>query len=350
MSEKRDFDARELIDDPDFLGLRLDAADAAALRSQISLHCQRVSAATRHLAKARARGAAPSELSRLEDRVERRRVRLAVVEDRFVAANLVKPDPNPKEIQVFGLVSEASGEGPLTAALLGSGNRVIASAAVNDNGSFLLSTPEQEEVRIQVSDQRQQVLFRDARAAPLELGRVTFREVPLGEPKKEPAPPPTRLTMPNLLGQSERAACAILGRLGISEIEINRQESPESPGLVLSQSPAPGAELREGTKVSLGVSIPATEGSGSDEPEDPDPPEEPRDPDPNPDRITVPRFLDLQIERAVRIAREIGLQVEQKPVASRLPNGIVVEQDPRAGTVVELPETVVLGVSTGRGR
>src|SRR5207244_1880577 len=114
-------------------------------------------------------------------------------------------------------------------------------------------------------------------AAELQLGSVTARESdadpagtvleqtpPAGTVVNEGTPvdvvvatPPT-VTVPEVLGETEDGAKALLKRLGLSPQDDARveQQSDRPKGTVLASLPPPGARVPKGTAVALTVAVP----------------------------------------------------------------------------------------------
>ena len=68
-----------------------------------------------------------------------------------------------------------------------------------------------------------------------------------------------------------------------------------------------------------------------------------------PTLVTVPSVVDQTIERATTQLVGLQLRVERVDTANDAPAGTVLEQDPEAGTEVDIGSTVTLTVSTGPG-
>ncbi len=325
MAVKPDFHPRDLVEDPVRLAEVSDAADASALKLQRALHRQRVGAARARLRRSKATGASEAEIASLMRGLERREARLAVVGDAFVVANVKKPQANPDTAQVFGIATGEADRPPLTAALLGPSGEILATDTVAENGSFLLSAGGGAKAAlVQVSDREQQVLYRDAEPEDIAAGEITYRQVALSGPIPKPAPPPTELKMPDLVGQTEEAACAILFRLGVRDIELKRRPAPGPSGLVIEQHPLARAVLVPSEGAQLIIS----------EPEETQ-------------KVKIPDLVGRDIREASAEAKRLGLEVAVSEKASEEPKGRVLDQDPKAGTEVTLPATLKLVASSG---
>jgi hypothetical protein len=245
MAKTGTYDPKALVNDQVALTRTADAAMAYAYKHQTFLHRQRVGAAKVRLNRALQRGAPQDMIAGLRALVIRREARLAQVEAQFASADIVSPAPDAKLAQVLGQVTGHVGEPPHTAALISAeGKEVLAETKVKESGGFVLSRGEQiKGARLQVSDANQVILFRDAVGFDVALGQVLTRVVALEAPCPKPTPAPTTLTTPNVVGQTEEAACAILYQLGVRDIKTDLQPHQGPAGIVLSQDPAAGEDL-----------------------------------------------------------------------------------------------------------
>lgn len=244
MAKTGTYDPKALVNDQVALTRTADAAMAYAYKHQTFLHRQRVGAAKVRLNRALQRGAPQDMIAGLRALVIRREARLAQVEAQFAAANIVSPAPDAKWAQVLGQVTGHVGEPPYTAALISAKGEVLAETRVKESSGFVLSKAVQiSDVHLQISDANQVILFRDAEGFDVALGQVLTRIVALEAPCPKPTPAPTTLTTPNVVGQTEEAACAILFRLGVRDIKTDQQPHQGPAGIVLSQDPAAGEDL-----------------------------------------------------------------------------------------------------------
>ncbi len=394
MTQKTVPGPEELAQDPQKLAETLDMADAAGFGTQALLRRQRVGAAQRRLERAKSEKAPPEEIARLERRVTLRQDSLNRAQASFAMTNLRRPDIEEDKGQLFGLIIEETKATDLTAALLGSAGEVLTFASVAENGSFLLSLDQDgDAVRLQISDGQQRILFRDAESFDLPTGQVVYREVTLTGPIKDPVPPPTQLVMPDLAGQTEAAACAALARIGITDIEIEQQPSDGVSGVVIGQSPSEGVVLEPDSAVKLTISqsgdgqnsrrvvVPNFVGRPLEEAEkDADQlglkPESrfvPGEADPGTvmaqdpiadtvvargapvkleasqtKTVTMPDLVGRQESLARPVAERLGLTVTVKPETSDATPGLVIAQEPRAGSELTPPAPVTLVVARAR--
>jgi beta-lactam-binding protein with PASTA domain len=329
MAETRDFDPRTIVDDDLVLTRTADAMNASAFKHQSFLHRQRVGAARVRLARAIERGAPREEIEGLQSRLITREARLTQVETQFAAADIASPAPNAELAQVLGQVTGEAGEAPYTAALLTANGEILASVRIEDNGGFVLSVGGPiAGARLQVSDVVQAILFRDATGFDVALGQIATRTVGLEAPAKPATPAPTTLLTPDVVGQTEEAACAILIRLGVGDIDITRHPDSGPAGLVLAQSPAAGEVLVPDAGASLTVSE--------------------RTAAPTPEPVTMPDFIGRPIEEARTEARALQIELAEVVRGGSAPEGQVITQSPAPGEALSPPFQATLVISEGR--
>ena len=129
-------------------------------------------------------------------------------------------------------------------------------------------------------------------------------------------PPPTVVEVPDVVGDASDEAVATLEDAGLTT-EVDEQESETvEAGLVIETNPQAGTEVAPGTLVTMTVSS----GAGN---------------------TTVPDFTGMTVEEAQLAAEDAGLSIEvvldpDDPDE----NGIVVDQEPVAGTDVEIGSAV----------
>jgi len=136
-------------------------------------------------------------------------------------------------------------------------------------------------------------------------------------------PPP--VTVPSVVGQTQSGAAAMLQKSGLTVGTVTQQTSASVPvGSVISQNPAAGALVPPGSTVDLVVSL--------------GPP------------VTVPNVVGQTQSTATAVLQRFNLvvgSVTQQIVAGVAP-GIVISQNPAAGTSVAAGTAVDLVVSAAR--
>jgi len=242
----------ELLNDPGAAALQADLAQAAALRQQEIALRQRAGAAAAQLRRAKEEEAAPDEIAALQATLDKRLARLAATTRQAEAADILRPQPDATKAQIFGRATGTVDKPPVTAAALSGAGDIVA-RAVAKNGVFHLATDgDFVNVILQLSDAEARVLYRASEPVTVEAGQILQIEVALGAPETEPGPVPALPKMPDLVGQSEGVALALLKRLAV-EAEVKDKEGEGEPDIVIDQSPKAGTELTSSTKVTLTV-------------------------------------------------------------------------------------------------
>ena len=146
----------------------------------------------------------------------------------------------------------------------------------------------------------------------VEEGSVVTIQVSSGKPE---------VSIPDVVGQSRDSAVAELTQAGLDfrVVEVN---SEREVGTVTGQQPGAGTVVVEGTTVRINVS------SG-------------------PRPIQIPSVVNIPYDRAAAELQEAGFDVARVDVDSDLPVGVVVSQDPVAGTESSKGTTITLSVSRG---
>jgi beta-lactam-binding protein with PASTA domain len=134
---------------------------------------------------------------------------------------------------------------------------------------------------------------------------------------------PPRETVPDVVGETEAAATADLTAAGF-KAEVTRAFSDKKVGIVASQDPDAGANLKEGSSVALTVS------KGSKP-------------------VTVPDVVGTTSSEATATLRDAGLKANVVGVPSDRPSGTVVAQNPVAGKQAKSGATVRLNVAQAAG-
>lgn len=134
---------------------------------------------------------------------------------------------------------------------------------------------------------------------------------------------PPRETVPDVVGRTESEAVADLTKVGF-EADVTKAFSDKKAGLVVSQEPKAGANLKEGSAVALTV-------SKGGKP------------------VTVPDVVGTTSSEATTTLRDAGLDVNVVGVPSDQPSGTVVAQSPAAGEQAKAGGTVRLNVAQAPG-
>lgn len=131
---------------------------------------------------------------------------------------------------------------------------------------------------------------------------------------------PEKVEVPDVTGATERSAEARLERAGLL-VDVEEQEADAPEGTVIRQDPAGGSEVDEGSRVVITVS------SGRDE-------------------VAVPDVTGSTVREARAELRDAGfrVQVRDQSVEDEAQDGLVVDQNPNAGTDLAEGRTVVIYV------
>ncbi len=136
---------------------------------------------------------------------------------------------------------------------------------------------------------------------------------------------PLQVPVPDLTGRTVEEAQALLrhARLELNPNYRNQEVDDESQvGRVLAQNPPPGQSVPERTPVEITVGVPRQ-------------------------TVTLINVIGDQYDAAASNLRNLRLQVVRQDVDSTEPAGVVLDQDPDAGTEVNVGSTVTLQVSRG---
>lgn len=134
---------------------------------------------------------------------------------------------------------------------------------------------------------------------------------------------PARETVPDIVGETESEAVAALTAAKF-QADVTKVFSEQQAGVVVSQEPESGSNLKEGSTVALTVS----KGSRP---------------------VRIPDVVGTTSSQATTTLRDAGLQVNVVGVPSDEPSGTVVAQNPVAGNSVRSGSTVRLNVAQAAG-
>ncbi|MDP9411931.1 MAG: PASTA domain-containing protein [Actinomycetota bacterium] len=147
---------------------------------------------------------------------------------------------------------------------------------------------------------------------------------------------PEEVAVPDVEGLTRREARARLSAVGLGAEVRSRESSEEDAGRVLEQSVPGGREVKEGSKILLAVGegprSAGTQDEGGARGEG------------------VPDLVGLTYPEAERALEEAGFVlggVEEAP-SETAPAGVIVGQDPKAGSAASAGAPVFLTTSTGR--
>jgi beta-lactam-binding protein with PASTA domain len=130
-----------------------------------------------------------------------------------------------------------------------------------------------------------------------------------------------KTTVPHVVGMQETAATQELQAKHLKVLP-NTGPSSRPVGVVFTQRPGAGAQVKKGQTVSIGVSA-------------------------GPARTPVPDVTSLPVQQAQQRLTAAGFNSTVKRVASTRPKGVVTDQAPLPGVTAVKGATVVLSVSNG---
>jgi serine/threonine-protein kinase len=136
---------------------------------------------------------------------------------------------------------------------------------------------------------------------------------------------PHRTTVPNIKGRTWEAAEAAAEEAGVRLQLSGQAYSSDVPaGHVISQDPGSGEEVDQGSRVSVVISR-------------------------GPQLVEVPNVRGQTEEQARAALRELGLDVkEERQYHDKVPQGEVIDQNPRGGTTIAVTKPVTLVISRGK--
>lgn len=152
-------------------------------------------------------------------------------------------------------------------------------------------------------------------------GAIAVPDAEGDEPSPPPPSEPATIRVPSLVGMKSADARSRLQSVGLRSTQ-RPVESSRPAGTVVSQSPGAGAELREGGTVTLRVST-------------------------GPARVEVPDVVGLNEAAAIQELEAAGFAVRVVDEPTLLPteDGIVLDQNPRAGSSRREGSTVTITVA-----
>ena len=129
-----------------------------------------------------------------------------------------------------------------------------------------------------------------------------------------------RIAVPNVVGTSQEKAAAELRAAGLDVAILTEVNADQPVGTVLRQNPGAGKPVDAGTAVAITVSA-AT------------------------NTVSVPLLSGMSKDTALTALKTMSLTAMVQAVASQLPGGTVVGQDPAAGTELQPGSSVTVDVS-----
>jgi eukaryotic-like serine/threonine-protein kinase len=135
--------------------------------------------------------------------------------------------------------------------------------------------------------------------------------------------PSSSVSVPNVVGQSEQAAGATLRQAGLNPVASLASSATVPSGLVVSQSPQAGDDVKKGARVGIVVSQ-------------------------GPASAALTDVHGLSADKAAAQLRKAGFKPTNKAQASSsVKTGLVIATEPPAGTEIQVGSSVTLLVSSG---
>jgi eukaryotic-like serine/threonine-protein kinase len=134
---------------------------------------------------------------------------------------------------------------------------------------------------------------------------------------------PGKVTVPNVVGQSEAVALVRLRGANLNPVAATTASATVPSGVVVSETPSSGSEVGKNTRVSILVSA-------------------------GPGNATLPAVVGLTAAAAESRLRKVGFRpTTQEQASAKVAQGHVVSTDPSAGIVVQVGSPVTVFVSSG---
>lgn len=167
----------------------------------------------------------------------------------------------------------------------------------------------------------------DASSEPwghINVDDFRFSSAPHFETPTTPVlPPDQKVEVPDLVRRNVSEAESILNRFKLRLGEITKKPSNQKPGTILRQSPVAHSKVESGTSIHIWVA--------------------------ERELVEVPSLINHHVNEAERILRDFGLKSgEITKRASEYEDGIILQQEPSAGTRVPVGSPVNLWISSKR--
>src|SRR3712207_4236958 len=201
----------------------------------------------------------------------------------------------------------------------------IIGAPVGGDGDYDDDRWDDEDEAAQQRRRRRNILIAVVVGVLLLAGAIALA-LALSTDEDPVAPTAQQVAVPQVVGEEQAAAEQLLtdANLAVGDITPRETADEDEVGIVLESTPAPGAEVNEGTRVGLVVGA-------------------------APDTIAVPPVVGLDVEDAQDALERAGFTggVNTEQTDSAEPEGTVVAVDPESGTSVPPGTAITLSVSDG---
>jgi beta-lactam-binding protein with PASTA domain/tetratricopeptide (TPR) repeat protein len=139
---------------------------------------------------------------------------------------------------------------------------------------------------------------------------------------------PDTVIVPNIVKLDAGTASKLIHGAGL-RIQMNMANSDAPKGMVIKQDPPAGTRVPQGSEIVAYVSS----GSGG-----------------QPETVVVPSIVKLDAGTASKLIQGAGLRIQMNMADSDAPKGMVIKQDPPAGTRLPPGSEIVAYVSSGGGQ
>lgn len=163
----------------------------------------------------------------------------------------------------------------------------------------------------------------------IPLGLAVYRRYTLAAPQPRPTPVvtatpvPDQVQVPNLVGLSQEDARRLVEAAGLQFAVIGEKHDPSIPALnIVAQAPLAGQMVKRGETIGVVISQ-------------------------GPIFVSVPAVEGLPITAVEAGLIEMGLGISRQDVWSKQAEGLILSQDPPAGSIVSEGSVVTLIVSRG---
>ncbi len=280
----------------------------------------------------RRKGADDTEVTLRQANLDRANARFELLYEERDRAQVARPEFDAETATIYGRVTDAGvPQTDMTVMAIGDGER-LAFTCTDDLGVFSMSVPPDIELVLSVRSKEGADLYRDAETTSVAKGQQLYREIdlsrgaepPCPDPGDPDTPQPEEFTMVDLTGQPETRAVSVIASLGLKLGARKVEPTADMIGLILSHDPEAGSTVKLGDAVDIVVGGKV--------------------------QITVPDLVGLTLDQAQATLKKAGLaqgEVKLVPVVNERA-GLVVDQEPKAGTEADPGATVDISVGVAQ--
>ena len=163
----------------------------------------------------------------------------------------------------------------------------------------------------------------------IPLGSSVYRRYTIAAPQPTATvvivatPVPDQVEVPNLVGLDQEEARRIVEEAGLQLAVVGEKHDPAIPALhIIGQTIPAGQMVRQGDTIGVVISQ-------------------------GPNFVSIPAIEGLPVTAVEPGLREMGLNISRKDIWSKETEGIILSQEPPAGSIVSEGSTITLIVSSG---